>query len=50
MNIIHGGLFFFKTDASRDKFFKVFNEKPIYGSAVYASTYDKNGNCLTENT
>lgn len=50
MDIMHGGLFFFKTEKSMLKFFNVFNEKPIYSSAVYAASYDKNGNQLSENT
>jgi hypothetical protein len=48
--LICGGLFFFDTEEEQFKFYSIFEQDSIYGSPVYACTYDKCGKCITENT
>lgn len=49
-NTLHGGLFLFDTEEEQERFYKIFEQELTDSSAIYACTYDKYGNCLTENT
>ena len=49
-NIIYGGLFFFDTETELDAFYRIFDQPLTYSSALYACTYNPDGECLTENT
>lgn len=44
------GLFFFETEQEQDEFYHVFEQPLTDSSSIYACTYNKNGECLTENT
>lgn len=48
--LIVGGLFFFETELEQDEFYHVFEQPLTDSSSIYACTYNKNGECLTENT
>lgn len=49
-NLIQGGLFFFESEEEQYKFYKIFEQPLTDSSAVYACTFNKNGECETENT
>lgn len=44
------GLFSFNSEEEMEKFYSIFTQELTDSSAVYACTYDKDGQCLTENT
>lgn len=48
--LISGGLFFFDTVEEQKTFYNVFEQPLTDSSSIYACTYDKNGECITENT
>jgi hypothetical protein len=48
--IINGSLIFFDTEEEQNKFYRIFDAEITDSSFVYACTYDKTGQCLTENT
>lgn len=50
MAIINGSLIFFDTEEEQNKFYRIFDAEITDSSFVYACTYDKTGQCLTENT
>ena len=51
VSLISGGLFFFDNETEMDEFFEIFNVRDItYAGGMYASTYNPDGECLTENT
>ncbi len=50
LNLMHSGVFFFETEDDALQFFNIFNEPPVYSSAVYAVLYDKFGIPVDENT
>ena len=49
-DLIQSGLFFFDTEEEQYKFYKIFEQPLTDSSAIYAKTFDENGNCETENT
>ena len=50
LGLICGGLFFFETENEQNEFYHVFEQPLTDSSAIYACTYNQNGECLTENT
>ena len=50
VSIIHGGLINFNDPDSALKFFQIFNEGAVYGSAIFAALLNPSGEWLTENT
>jgi len=49
-NVLEGGLFVFDDMEQLNQFKKIFFERPVYASAIFAVEYDKNGNMLDTNT
>ena len=49
-SIIQGCLIFFDNEDDQYKFYRIFETEITDSSFVYACTYDKTGQCLTENT
>lgn len=49
-NILHGGMFFFDSEAECYEFYRIFELPLTDSSAIYACTYNPNGECETENT
>lgn len=49
-SLICSDLFFFDTVEEQERFYRIFETPRVYASAVYAATYDANGNHMTENT
>ncbi len=50
ISIMQGGLFFFDTQEEMETFFNIFDKAPVYSSALFAMSYDNQGNSLSENT
>ena len=48
--VTNSGLFFFDTEEEQYKFYDIFEQPLTDSSAIYASTYDADGECETENT
>lgn len=48
--LINGGLFFFDTEEEQYRFYRVFEQPLTDSSAIYACTYNSDGECETENT
>lgn len=48
--IFEGGLFFFNSGVEAQQFFDFFNDPLIYGSGLYASLYNLDGELITDNT
>jgi hypothetical protein len=49
-NLIKGGLFLFDTEEEQYKFYDIFRSPITDSSAIYALTFDEQGNMETENT
>lgn len=49
-HLVVGGLFFFETEEEQYRFYRVFEQPLTDSSAIYACTYNANGECQTENT
>lgn len=49
-NLGNSALFFFDSEQEQERFYSIFEKELTYSSAIYACTYDKNGECQTENT
>lgn len=47
--LTNGIMFFEEEDVAR-KVFAIFDNAPVYSSAMYAALYDANGICIDENT
>lgn len=49
-NLGSSALFFFDTEQEQERFYCIFEKELTDSSAIYACTYNKNGECQTENT
>lgn len=47
---LHGGLISFDTEEEQKEFYSIFTSKEVYGSGIYAVSFDKDGNAMDENT
>ena len=50
VNVLHSGIFFFESEKEQYKFFDIFNQEPVYASAIFACVYNEHGECEMENT
>ena len=50
LNLMNDGLYFFESEVGAWSFYKIFNEKPVYASGVYAAIYSHINGFIDENT
>jgi hypothetical protein len=48
--LVSGSMFFFDSTEEQYRFYRIFEQPLTDSSAIYACTYDSDGQCQTENT